>query len=69
MTGEGLIIAEGKSLKVGKSICLTEAVVKDSTGRLLAQGTSKLMILQGKQSISHAIEAMGHTVLPPKFLS
>lgn len=69
MTNEGLMIAEGRSIKVGRSICLTEAVAKDSTGRLLAQGTSKLMILQGKQSINHAIEAMGYTALPPKFLS
>ena len=68
MIREGKVIAEGKSIRTGQSICLAEASVKDSTGRLLAHGTSKIMILNGKQSIEHAIEAMGHQPLPPKFL-
>jgi uncharacterized protein (TIGR00369 family) len=68
MLNDGIITVEGRSIKIGKSICVTEATAKDASGRLLAQGTSKLMILQGKQSINHAIEAMGHKSLPPKFL-
>jgi len=35
--------------------------------KLLAHGTSKLMILDGKQSVEHAIEAIGFQALPPKF--
>jgi uncharacterized protein (TIGR00369 family) len=68
MISEGIITVEGRSIKIGKSICVVEAIAKDAAGRLLAQGMSKLMILQGKQSINHAIEAMGHKALPPKFL-
>ena len=68
MINAGEIIVEGKSLKIGRSICLAEAGVKDVHGKLLAHGTSKMMVLQGKQSISHAIETIGNSVLPPKFI-
>ena len=68
MINRGKIIAEGRSLKIGKSLCLAEATVKDATGRLLAQGSSKLMRLRGGQSVNHAVEAMGCNTLPPKFL-
>ena len=68
MINEGKIIVEGKSLKVGRSICLAEARAKNIHGKLLAHGTSKLMILQGKQLINHAIEAVGNHALPPKFI-
>ena len=65
---EGKMIVEGKSLKVGRSICLSEATAKDMQGKLLAHGTSKLMKVQGSQSLNRAIEAMGCQTLPPKFL-
>jgi uncharacterized protein (TIGR00369 family) len=68
MTREGKMIVEGKSLKAGRSICLSEAIARDTNGKLLAYGTSKMMIVQGLQSISHAIDAMGYHALPPKFL-
>ena len=67
MIREGEIIVEGNSIKIGRSICLAEATAKDVHGKLLAYGTSKLMIINGKQSINHALEAMGHIALPPKF--
>lgn len=65
---EGKMIIRGKSLKIGRSICLAEATVKDTQGKLLAYGTSKLMIVQGRQSIDQAIESMGCPPLPPKFI-
>ena len=68
MINAGEIIVEGKSIRIGRSICLTEATAKNAHGKLLAHGTSKLMVLQGKQSISHAIQSMGSNVLPPKFI-
>lgn len=68
MINSGKIIVEGKSLKVGRSLCLAEATAKDSNGKLLAQGTSKLMILHGKQSVYDAVAAMGYRELPPKFI-
>lgn len=67
MMREGRIIVEGKSLKIGRQICLAEAGAYDKDGRLLAHGTSKLMIMQGIQSVTHAVEAMGFSALPPKF--
>lgn len=69
MVKEGKIIVEGKSLKIGRSICLAEASVKDINGRLLAHGTSKLMIIQGRQSINQIIDSMNYHSLPPKFLN
>ena len=65
---KGKVIAEGKSIKIGRSICLAEATVKDTHGKLLAYGTSKLIILNAKQSIEDALEAMGSRPLPPKFI-
>ena len=68
MVNRGNIVVEGRSLKVGRSLCLCEAQAIDENGRLLAYGTSKLMMLKGKQSINHVIAAMGGDVLPPKFI-
>jgi len=65
---EGRIIVEGKSIKIGRSICLAEATAKDAHGKLLAHGTSKLIILDGRQSVEHAVAAMGHQPLPQKFI-
>ena len=64
---EGKVFTEGKSIKIGHSICLAEATVKDSRGKLLAYGTSKLMILNADQSVENAFKAMGYDPLPPKF--
>ena len=68
MIREGKIIIEGKSIKIGQHICLAEALAKDEHGKMLAHGTSKIMVLDGKQSMNHAIKAMGHRTLPPKFI-
>ncbi len=57
----GSLIAKGKSIKVGKSICLAEASVEDDTGKLLAHGTETMMVLKD-------LKIQGHEELPPKFL-
>ena len=57
----GSLIAKGKSIKVGKSICLAEASVEDETGKLLAHGTETMMVLKD-------LKIQGHEELPPKFL-
>ena len=67
MISEGKIFVEGRSIKIGRSICLAEAVAKDTSGKLLAHGTSKLMLLDEKQSLNHALKAVGIQSLPPKF--
>ncbi|NLJ48797.1 MAG: PaaI family thioesterase [Candidatus Atribacteria bacterium] len=66
---EGKLVVEGKQIKVGRSICLSEATVKDIHGKLLAYGTSKQLILEGMQPISQAASVMGYQSLPPKFLT
>ena len=42
----GRMIAGGKSLRVGKTICLGEASIVNGQGILLAHGTSTMMILK-----------------------
>ncbi len=68
MAKTGKLVVEGASIKVGKSVCLCEATIKDEHGNTFAHGTSKLMILDGKQSIAHAINALGNPPLPPKYI-
>jgi uncharacterized protein (TIGR00369 family) len=57
----GRLIAKGKCIKVGKSICLGEASVEDSKGNLVAHGTSTLMVID-------SLKIQGHSQLPPKFI-
>jgi len=59
-TSTGSLIAKGKSIKVGKSLCLGEAYVENETGKLLAHGTETMMVLKD-------LKIWGHTELPPKF--
>jgi len=42
----GRMIARGKSLRVGKTLCLGEASIVNEEGSLLAHGTSTMMILK-----------------------
>jgi len=65
---EGLIIVEAKSIKVGRSICLTEAYARDESGKLLAQCVAKLMVLQGRSNLDAIVERIGVGPLPHKFL-
>lgn len=58
---QGHMIAIGKSIKVGKVLCLGEASIEDETGKLLAHGTSTMMILKD-------VKIKGSLGLPPKFL-
>ncbi len=64
----GKLIVEGKRIKVGRRICKSEASIADSTGRILAHGTSKQLITPGLQTIKQAAAAMGYKELPPKFI-
>jgi uncharacterized protein (TIGR00369 family) len=42
----GRIVCEGRVINVGRQIITAEATVKDEAGRLLAHGTSTLMVLR-----------------------
>lgn len=64
---KGTIMATGRRIKVGRSICLADVRVEDNTGQILSQGTSKLLVTQGLQPITQIAE-LADTSLPPKFL-
>ncbi len=56
----GKLIAKGSRIKLGKTLGYAEATVTDDNGKLLAHGTSTLMILPGNRLIIDQ-------PLPPKF--
>jgi uncharacterized protein (TIGR00369 family) len=56
----GKLIARGRQLKLGRTLGYADAEVTDESGRLLAHGTSTLMVLHGKGIVNAS--------LPPKFL-
>ena len=68
MSRSGKLTVEATAIKEGRSVCLCEAKITDEGGRIIAFGTSKLMILHGKQGIADAMRALGYTNLPPKFI-
>lgn len=64
----GKLTVNARAIKEGRSVCLCEARITDESGKIVSYGTSKLLILQGRQSISDAMRSLGYTELPPKFL-
>lgn len=65
---DGVITTTGKSIKIGKSMCLAEAAALDSDGKWLAHGTSKMMVTKGLQTIDDALRFTGANALSPKFI-
>ncbi len=61
------IIINGRRIKSGKTLYLTEAMMSDTNGTVLAHGTSKLMVTR-KQSIADIVKYIGLGKLPPKFI-
>ena len=57
----GKLLAKGRQIKLGKTLGYAEAEVTDENGKILAHGTSTLMLLPGKGL------AMDPPV-PPKFI-
>jgi uncharacterized protein (TIGR00369 family) len=57
----GVFTAEGKVVKTGKTICLSEALISDQSGRLLAHGTTTMLVLK-------SLQLQGQSGFPPKFL-
>ena len=45
---EGLLVAEGRGIKSGRTISYAEASVRNADGEIITHGTSTLMALQGK---------------------
>jgi len=48
----GKLIAKGRQIKLGKTLGYAEAEVSTESGKLLAHGTSTLILLPGKGSTS-----------------
>lgn len=61
------VIVEGKRVKSGKTIYLAEAQMLNENGKLVAHGTSKLMVVHNKQTINEVIEFVSADRLPSKF--
>jgi uncharacterized protein (TIGR00369 family) len=57
----GKLIANGRRIRLGKTLGYADAAVTDERGRLLAHGTSTLMILPGSNQL------VIDQPLPPKF--
>ena len=66
--GAGKMIVKGHRIKIGKTMCLAEATAFDQTDKWLAHGTSKMMVTQGLQTITNAIEFTSAVPVPPKFI-
>lgn len=67
-TQPGKLLAKGKRIKVGRSICLAEATIQDAQGKLLAHGKSKLLVTNGLQSRDQVTAVKEGQAFPPKFL-
>ena len=61
-TAPGKLIARGRRVKIGKTLGLGVAEVTNGNGKIVAHGTSALMVLQEASLINQ------HT-LPPKFIN
>ena len=57
----GELLAHGRSLKVGRTLCLGEARLEDGAGKLLAHGTATMMVLD-------TLAFHDASELPPKYL-
>jgi uncharacterized protein (TIGR00369 family) len=61
------LIAEGRRIKAGRTLCLSEATVKDGEGRLIAHGLSKQFVTEGIQTMAKAVAQVGAEPLPNKY--
>lgn len=64
---EGKLIIKGYRIKTGKSICAAKAEISDENGKILAYGSSKLLVTQGLQTIGQMASLHG-VKIPPKFI-
>ncbi|MFQ5484570.1 MAG: PaaI family thioesterase [Desulfobacterales bacterium] len=58
---KGYLIARGRNIKMGKTLCLGKASIEDENGRLLAYGTETMMIVNN-------LKIKNNMRLPKKFL-
>jgi uncharacterized protein (TIGR00369 family) len=55
---KGKLVAQGRCIRMGKTLALGEAVVKDGDGNLVAHGTATMMIVPN-------LPILGYENLPP----
>ena len=63
-----IVIVRGKRVKAGKTIYLAEAQMFNEDEKLVAHGTSKLMAINNKQTISEVVDYVSAEKLPRKFV-
>ena len=61
------VVVKGKRVKAGKTIYLAEAQMLNENGKLVAHGTSKLMVLSNMQTINEVVDYVSSDSLPAKF--
>lgn len=64
-----IVFVKGKRVKSGKTIYLAEAQMFNDNEKLVAHGTSKLMVISNKQTMSEVVDYVASESLPSKFLS
>jgi uncharacterized protein (TIGR00369 family) len=57
----GRMLAKGRSIRVGRTLCLGEASISNEDGLLLVHGTSTMMLLKD-------LKIRGESEWPPKYL-
>ncbi len=62
------VYVKGRRLKSGRTLFLTEAKMFSHDGKVLAHGTSKLMVTNNKQTIDDVVDYVHAEKLPAKFL-
>jgi len=63
----GNLLARGERIKIGRTVCLAEVRVTDENGKVLAHGSSKLLITQGLQTIPQLTDYTPERI-PRKFI-
>ncbi len=63
-----MVIVTGKKVKAGKTIYLTEAQMSNQSGKVIAHGTSKLMVIHNKQTMNEFVDYASAEKLPSKFI-
>ena len=63
-----IVYVKGTRVKAGRTIYLTEAQMFSDKGKLVAHGTSKLMALDNKQTMSDVVDYVSAARLPSKFV-
>ena len=65
---EQQVVVKGKRVKAGRTIYLTEAQMLNENGKLVAHGTSKLLVMGNMQTMSDIVDYVSSEGLPAKYI-